>query len=229
MRTVRVSLVLAALMACAAVAGMVWRPAVRHAGAASPQYVLEERLPRRFGTWEEVRLPSTQLVNPQTQQLLDKLYSQLLNRTYVNREGYVIMVSLAYGDDQRGGLQAHMPEVCYPAQGFRLLAQSRQDIVTPYGAIPAQRMSTSLAARHEPVTYWFNLGDQAVDGGSRFAKRLIEIRFGLTGQVPDGMLFRVSSIDTDPARAYRMHDQFVRDLLESVTAVDRARLAGLPG
>ena len=27
---------------------------------------------------------------------------------------------MAYGDDQRGGLQAHRPEVCYPAQGFKL-------------------------------------------------------------------------------------------------------------
>ena len=31
---------------------------------------------------------------------------------------------MAYGDDQRGGLQAHRPEVCYPAQGFKVTSQA---------------------------------------------------------------------------------------------------------
>src|SRR5262245_7487446 len=108
MRSVRVSMILAGLMACAAVAGVAWRPSVKPSTA--PKYVLEQHVPARFGAWQEVK-QVTQLVNPQTQELLDKLYSQLLNRTYVNRDGYLIMLSLAYGDDQRGGLQAHMPEV----------------------------------------------------------------------------------------------------------------------
>ena len=60
------------------------------------------------------------MVNPQTQELLDKLYSEVLTRVYVNASGYRIMRSLAYGFDQRGAMQAHMPEVCYPAQGFIL-------------------------------------------------------------------------------------------------------------
>jgi len=51
---------------------------------------------------------------------LDKLYSQILNRVYVNATGYRIMLLLAYGSDQHGSLQADKPEVCYPAQGFAL-------------------------------------------------------------------------------------------------------------
>src|SRR6267378_4531886 len=89
------------------------------------------------------------------QALLDKLYSQILTRTYVNSAGYRIMLSLAYGSDQRGSLQAHKPEVCYPAQGFALQANEAASIATSYGAIPVRRLLTSLGARKEPVTYWF--------------------------------------------------------------------------
>lgn len=83
-----------------------------------------------------------QVVNPQTQELLDKLYSQILTRTYVNAKGYRIMLSLAYGSDQRGALQAH-------------------------------------------------------------------------------------KIDPDQARANRLQDQFINQLLQAVSAAERKRLSGL--
>jgi len=49
----------------------------------------------------------------------------------------------------------------------------------------------------------------------------------LTGQVPDGLLFRVSSIDADAQRAWRRQGDFVRALLGACTPMARARLAGL--
>jgi len=49
----------------------------------------------------------------------------------------------------------------------------------------------------------------------------------LTGQIPDGLLFRVSSIDPDTARAYTMQDQFIADLLKAVNDKDRKRISGL--
>jgi EpsI family protein len=212
-------------MASAAVLGFVARPSAPPTGA--PSVILEHVVPRQFGGWAEVLQSTVQIIDPQQKELLDKLYSQVLTRTYVNREGYRIMLSLAYGGDQRGGLQAHMPEVCYPAQGFKLDGQVQNDVSTPYGAIPAQRLQTSLGARHEPVTYWLNLGGQGVNSGSRLEKRLIEFRLGVTGRVPDGLLFRVSSIDGNAVRAYEMHDQFIKDLLTSLAASDRERLSGL--
>ena len=53
------------------------------------------------------------------------------------------------------------------------------------------------------------------------------VRMSLTGQVPDGLLFRVSSIDADAQRAWRRQGDFVRALLGACTPVARARLAGL--
>jgi EpsI family protein len=221
---VRIPIVLAALMALAAVAGWAAWPAAKPPGTA-PRYVLEDTVPRQFGEWRLVPEGGAQVVNPQTKELLDKLYSQILSRTYVNPQGYRVMLSLAYGDEQRGDLQAHKPEVCYPAQGFKLLSNEPAQVATPFGGIAARRLSTSLGARKEPVTYWFTMGDRAVK--SKFEQRLVEIRLGLTGEVPDGLLFRVSSIDDTPQRAFRIQEAFVGDLLKAVPVRDRLRLSGL--
>jgi EpsI family protein len=224
MRSNRIAFVLAALMFAASAGAIFARPAPKAADT-GPTFSLEDSVPRQFGEWQEEPQRGVMLVNPQAQELLDKLYSQIVNRVYINPEGYRIMLSLAYGTDQRGSLQAHKPEICYPAQGFKLHSSVPMPVTTPFGEIPAQRMFTSLGPRQEPVTYWFTTGDKAVQG--RFQKRLVEIRFTLTGRVPDGMIFRVSSIDPDQQRANQVQDQFVNQLLQAVSPVERKRLAGL--
>ena len=224
MKTVGVSIVIAALMTVAAAVGVAARPSSKPSGA-GPRYVLETIVPKEFGGWREIAQEGAQVVNPQTQELLNKLYSQILTRTYVNASGYRVMLSLAYGDDQRADLTAHKPEVCYPAQGFQLHSNAEDELATPFGQIAVRRLNTSLGARKEPVTYWFTVGDRAIR--SKFDQRLVEVRLGLTGQIPDGLLFRVSSIDPTPARAYAEQDKFVADMLKAVSARDRIRLAGL--
>jgi len=217
----RVALLLCALMFAASVGALVARPTVK---VTNQEITLGTVVPRQFGDWREVP-QAVLVVNPQTQELLDRLYSEMLTRTYVNAEGYRVMLSLAYGSDQRGSLQAHKPEVCYPAQGFTVHANEPAFLQTAYGEIPARRLFTTLGQRHEPVTYWFTVGDKA--SPSQLEKRLVEMRFALTGRIPDGMLFRVSSIDLDQKRAYQMQDQFVGELLKAVSPEGRKRLSGL--
>lgn len=224
MKTLTISLLLAALMTCAAAAGLAGRPSTK-AAAAGPHFVLADAVPTSFGDWRELQDKGVHVVNPQTKQLLDKLYSQILTRTYVNSDGYRIMLSLAYGDDQRGDLAAHKPEVCYPAQGFKLHSNVEAIVATPFGGIASRRLSTSLGARKEPVTYWFTVGDTAIK--NKLQQRMVEVKLGLTGQIPDGLLFRVSSIDDAPSRAFEVQDVFVTALLRAVSVQDRSRLAGL--
>src|SRR5262245_4934765 len=100
-KNVRVSIVLAGLMALACVGGIAARPVAKPPGSA-PRYVLEDMVPKQFGDWHMLPDTSGQVVNPQTKELLDKLYSQILARTYINAQGYRVMLSLAYGDEQRG-------------------------------------------------------------------------------------------------------------------------------
>ena len=226
MKTLRLSIIIATLMAVSAVAGIVARPTVK-ADQTGPRYKLEEIVPKRFGDWKLLPDQGAQVVNPQTQALLDSLYSQLLVRTYVNSQGYRIMLSLAYGDDQRGGLQAHKPEVCYPAQGFKLISNQSGTLDTGYGGIPVHRLSTIMGARYEPVTYWINVADTPVN--NVLEKRMVQLKLGLTGQVPDGLLFRVSSIDESAPRAFSAQQAFVADLLKAVPPIDRKRLSGVGG
>ena len=224
MTTLRLSVVLACLMAIAAMAGIAARPTTKAANV-GPRFVLEETVPNRFGDWREVPQAGAYVINPQTKELIDKLYSQTLTRTYVDSSGYRIMLSLAYGDDQRGDLQAHKPEVCYPAQGFALHSTQEAELTTPFGNIAARRLSTSMGQRKEPLTYWFTVGDTAIK--SKLQQRIVEVKLGLTGQIPDGLLFRVSSIDDTPERAFRIQEMFVAELLKAATAQGRLRLSGL--
>jgi len=224
MTTLRTSVVLAVCMALAAAGGIAAKPSLKSHGSA-PRYILEDIVPTRVGDWRLLPQSGMQVVNPQTKQLLDKIYSQLLTRTYVNPDGYRVMLSLAYGDEQRGQLQAHMPEICYPAQGFRVHSNQPSELDTPFGDIAVRRLTTSYGARNEPVTYWFTVGDRAIR--SKLDQRIVEVRLGLTGQIPDGLLFRVSSIDPEPSRAYVEQDKFVAELLKAVSSRDRIRLAGL--
>ena len=220
----RIAFLIAALMCAASVGAMVARPTAKLADE-GPAISLETMIPKQFADWREQPQLFAQVVNPQTKELLDKLYSQILARTYVNSSGYRIMLSLAYGSDQRGSLQAHKPEVCYPAQGFALLKNQAGILPTAFGEIPVRRLHTTMGPRQEPVTYWFTVGDKVVQGTTQ--KRLADLRYGLTGRIPDGMLFRVSSIDPDRTRAYEMQGEFVKQLLQSVSPAERKRLSGL--
>lgn len=214
----------AAAMAATSLLAVVLRPKPRDASS-PPSISLEQAIPRQFGDWR-LAPQTVQLVNPQTQEMLDKLYSQLLARTYVDAGGRSVMLSMAFGDDQRGGLQAHLPEVCYPAQGFQLHRSVDHTLATPYGPIEGKRIEASLAGRHEPITYWFAIGDRAVR--TTWQRRLAEVRMGLAGRAPEGLLVRVSSIDSDAERAFALHERFVAALLGAMAPAQRAQLTGLP-
>ena len=224
MKSNRIAITLAVLMCCASVGGFSARPAVKSSDKGM-SISLETAVPKGFGDWTELPERSVQVVNPQTQELLSKLYSQILSRTYVNKNGYRIMLSMAYGDDQRGGLQAHKPEICYPAQGFKLLSISDGALATAFGNIEVRRLITSLGTRNEPVTYWLTIGDQVIHNS--FDKRIAEIRLGLTGQIPDGLLFRISSIDEDSVNAFAMQQKFTADMMQAVAPGIRKQLSGL--
>lgn len=214
------------LMGCSAAAAWKLTPTTRMA-AQHGDVQLEQMLPKQFGDWRLDEHAVGGVVNPQQEAMLKQIYSQTLSRTYVDSEGRRIMLSIAYGQDQRDAMQLHYPEVCYPAQGFQLKAKSVDKLTLPFGDIPVRRLETVLGnQRYEPITYWTVVGDRATLGG--VDKKLIEMSYGLSGVIVDGLLFRVSSIDRDTPRAYALQDQFLGALLASLSAAQRRRLAGLP-
>ena len=189
-----------------------------------PSVDLEKMIPQTFGDWREERQISVQMVDPQQKETIDRIYTQTLSRTYVNGYGYRIMLSIAYGDDQRDSMQMHYPEVCYPAQGFTLEEKQRGTLATANGQIPVTRILTNLGPRSEPVTYWTTVGNRVFQGG--FQKKVAEMSYGLHGEIPDGMLIRVSSIDGEATRAFEMQAQFADQMLAALAPEARRKIDG---
>ncbi|WP_018410784.1 exosortase-associated protein EpsI, B-type [Methyloversatilis thermotolerans] len=219
------ALVAAALMASAAAVATVMTPTQRIVDKL-PKLDLEASIPKQFGDWTLDTRATGGVVNPQQSELLNKLYSQIVTRTYYNSKGYRIMLSIAYGEDQRDGNQLHYPEVCYPAQGFQVTSNRKGVLDTPLGQIPVKRLESNLSQnRFEPITYWTTVGSEALTGGA--AKKIAEMRYGLKGEVPDGLLFRVSSIDRDSETAFALQTEFVNALVTHIAPDIRPRVAGL--
>jgi len=223
-RDTRHAALAAVLMVCAALAAWRLTPTVPLT-TVHGEINLERAVPREFAGWRVDSASGGGIVNPQQEALLRKLYSQTLSRTYINGQGARIMLSIAYGNDQRDGMQLHYPEVCYPAQGFQLKSNRPATLDVAGRSVPGRQLETTFGSqRVEPVTYWTVIGDVAVRGGIN--KKLTEMRYGLRGFVPDGLLFRVSSINGDSAAAFALQQKFSNDLLQAVTPQVRARLAG---
>lgn len=190
------------------------------------RYRIEDAIPKRFGDWTVDPFSGASVVNPQQQEALNKIYNQLISRVYVDPQGRRVMMSIAYGEDQRDGMTVHYPEICYPAQGFELQAKQVAQVQTPLGDIPVRRLVTQMgSSRTEPVTYWVMIGHQATLGGVQ--KKLIELNYAVNGVIPDGLLFRISSLDKDPAAAFALQERFIQQIVPALEAQARVRLTGL--
>jgi len=190
------------------------------------QIDLETMIPRQFGDWQEEAQRSGQIINPQIKEKLDRIYTQTLSRTYVNAKGERIMLSIAYGADQSDAKQLHYPEVCYPAQGFQVVSTQPGIVKTDFGDIRVKRILTVMGSRSEPLTYWTTVGKQVARGNKE--TKLAQLRYGFRGEIPDGLLFRVSSITSDAEGGYAVQQDFSRALIAVLPARDRLTLAGLP-
>lgn len=210
-------------MLAAAVLAIMLQP-TRKLADERPRIDLEVMIPKQFGDWQVVEDSSLTMVSPEVQAKLSAIYSQTLSRTYVDRNGERVMLAIAYGGDQGDAMKAHRPEVCYPAQGFEVVRRSRGRLETNYGLLPVNRMVAIQGQRIEPVTYWFVTGGQV--GVTNLERKLSQLRIGLTGAIPDGLLFRVSSIGKDSDHAFVVQGRFVANLLDSLAADVRRDLIG---
>lgn len=190
-----------------------------------PKVVLDQLIPAQFGGWKEVPSLRPVLPDPTLQKVIESAYTQTLARGYVNDKGQVVMLTVAYGKDQNSeSTAAHRPEFCYTGQGFSI-----QDL----GVHQAQLAGHVLTMRQlvgtrenyvEHISYWVTLDDKATLPG--LGRKLAQVRFGLHGQIADGMLVRVSSASRDPHAAELAHDAFIRDLEQQIPSTFRPRFFG---
>lgn len=185
---------------------------------------LETLFPLQFGDWRVDARAAMVQPNPATQALLDSIYNQTLTRTYINADGIRIMLSVAYGGDQSDGTSAHVPEVCYPAQGFQITSNTKSQLELANRVVGVRRLMSTMGARDEPITYWLVVGDQVTT--SRTDQKLAQFRLGLKGLIPDGMLVRVSNIDSNMAHGHQIQASFLAEMAAAIPEAARDRVFG---
>lgn len=181
-------------------------------------------IPNTFAGWTVDTNNQVALVDPEVRDAVASVYSQVVSRAYINSHGDRVMLTIAYGGDQEEVLQVHKPEVCYTAQGFNVTRLGKVSINTNKGTIVANKILAKQVNRIEPITYWITIGNSiALDG---LSWRWQRIKYGLTGQLPDGLLFRASSIGNNIEEQYQVQQSFITDLINHLEVSDVARIAG---
>lgn len=218
------SIILLMLMCAASYGAVAFRPTALNSEQ-SQKFDLETIIPIQFGEWHLEGQGAAIMVNPQQRELIERIYAQTLSRTYANANGDRVMLSLAYAGGYGKSMESHKPERCYPAQGFHILSESKVDLNFDGNVVvPATRLVAKAGNRIEPITYWLIVGGAPTGFG--LPMRIQQIKIGLTGKIPDGLLFRVSTINPDEPASFELERQFVQALLRSLPSSDRVRLTG---
>src|ERR1700683_3517557 len=92
------SAALCLILLVAATLGVVLKPN-QMTSIPSEEINLQNMIPTTFEGWKTEDSRSSGF-RPDVQAEIDKIYSQVLDRTYINPDGQRIMLSIAYGRDQ---------------------------------------------------------------------------------------------------------------------------------
>jgi EpsI family protein len=233
MKSNRIQVVLAsAAIVAAAVLANVFQPRELMARTSAAP-ALESVIPQQFGVWKTI--PEISPVRPvdqdayiQPDPLAGKVYSQEVGRGYSDGKGHVIMLMVAYGPVQNYRLKAHRPEICYTANGFRILNKTDAAVSYRDGAPPIKltRLVTERESRFEPVTYWMRVGNDISNGVADH--QLSRLKYALRGLIPDGALIRISTIGLPREESFKLQDQFIHDLLAAVPPQELKFFTGAP-
>ena len=216
---------LAALCLLAAIAAYLLTP--RQLLADLEPVNLEQMIPLHFGEWRALPQNDDVITSPEQEAYIKSIYSQVLNRVYVDNAGHRIMLSIAYTRDQsdNSGTQSHKPEICYPAQGFAIRDSQTQEMRIRDGGWQIRHLVAQKANRIEPITYWNMIGTRPVVTGVKMKKE--QIYYGMQGLIADGFIVRISSVDSDISYAYGLQQNYIDQLINGMKLDDKKRIAGI--
>lgn len=168
---------------------------------------------------------SSGLVLPPPDSLSDRLYDEIATRVYAAENQPPVMLLVAYSNVQDGMLQVHRPETCYPVGGFALSDSHIVDLnVGAAQPIPCRFFTAVGVSRTEQVLYWTRIGPEIP--GRWIDQRMAVVRANLRGEVPDGILVRLSVIDTDEKTAIPILQNFTAALVRQLPPVTRKLFLG---
>jgi EpsI family protein len=187
---------------------------------------IDAHIPHAFGEWSTA--PGFQPIKPPPDSLEAQVYNQEVSRAFTDRQGHLVFLVIAYGESQSDRLQLHHPEVCYTAQGFRVTRPITSKFAWDQSAPPISltRLIASREDRLEPISYWMRVGYDVTS--SNWERNVLKLQYGLRGWVPDGALFRVSTVGVPESISAEVQDRFIRDLLNAVSPETRTFMVGEP-
>lgn len=185
---------------------------------------LVDVLPLQFGEWRAEAAVSNVITSPELEKTVEKIYSDVLSRTYVDYSGHRIMLSLAYVKDQSDAMGVHLPEICYPAQGFLLDNPAGKEISLAHQLLKVRTLRAKNGARLEPITYWTITGNYQTVPGSETKKA--QLKHALSREIPDGLLVRVSTIGDNQADELQVQEKFISAMFLGTPQAKRKRLFG---
>ena len=171
----------------------------------------EQLVPGPFGNWQV--FGDAEVVLPPPDTLRDRLYDNLVTRAYQAPNSPLVMLLLAYNNEQDGVLQVHRPEVCYPVGGFQLSATERIEVPLEKGSVPANIFTAEAPGRVEQVMYFTRLG--TAFPRSWVEQRIAVVNANLAGDIPDGIMMRVSVIGINQDRAKPILADFTREFISA--------------
>jgi EpsI family protein len=147
-------------------------------------------IPEKVGQWTSRK--SQELVLPPRDES-NSLYENLETRIYEGAGLPTIMLLIAFSSKQQNDIQVHRPEVCYPASGFPILWSRQAQINLASRSIVGRELLAERGGLRERIFYWVRVGASFPTSWAQ--QRVTMAVQNLKGVVPDGALFRVSSIE----------------------------------
>ncbi len=168
-------------------------------------------IPDRIGGWKSRK--SQQIVLP-PQDDSNQLYENQETRIYEGVGLPAVMLLIAHSSIQQNDVQVHRPEVCYPASGFPVISTEPTQISYRGREFAGRELLADRGGLHERVIYWIRVGDSFP---TTWRKQRIDMALSnLSGVVPDGVLFRVSTIEEPEKSTSAILRIFIEEFLGNV-------------
>ncbi|TGX53514.1 EpsI family protein [Sphingomonas gei] len=186
------------------------------------QEQLDAAVPLALGDYHAA--PGFDAVLPSRDELSKRIYDRYLARGYVAPGKPAVTLVIAYGSTQDYGLQLHRPETCYPASGWSIGETERLPVQIGPRTVSTSTLSAARPGRVEQILYWTRIGSMFPE--SEWASRIEILKRGLTRDLPDGVLVRLSTSAQPKAFAIDTLVQFNSLLVEALAGPGRRLLLG---
>lgn len=192
---------------------------------------LKSIIPERFNDWKMVQNHYQPIsVSVEDERNIDQPYDAILMETFQNNStGETIMLAVAYGANQQQEIKIHRPELCYPAQGFKIEMLSdlpyEVELNKSVYRFNLTKIISQSKQRKELTLYWIRIGDTISSNPWKIRWNIL--KGGLSKKVPDGILVRTSQVllgDMSIEQSIKTQKEFINGLLKGIVTKDKANL-----